>query len=130
MHLIAYDESNTAISHELEELKHENALLHSGTLPPLSQGRELKVAYHRLRDAEHGWNYDHQHLDTAREEVDSHTHMIIHLEHTNEQQGHELEERASMTASLEQQLQVLQLQAPPAPTDPTEPDVVSDDDEE
>jgi hypothetical protein len=32
--------------------------------------------------------------------------------------------------SLEQQVQVLQLQVPPAPPEPAEPDVVSDVDEE
>jgi hypothetical protein len=47
--------------------------------------------------------------------------MIIHLEHVNEQQDLELEERAAVIVSLEQQVQVLQLQAPPA-----EPDAVSD----
>jgi hypothetical protein len=41
--------------------------------------------------------------------------MIIHLEHANEQQDLELEERATMITSLEQQVQVLQLQVPPAP---------------
>jgi hypothetical protein len=60
MHLIAYDEHNTAISHELEQMKHENALLHSGTLPTSDQDRELKVVYCRLSKAEHRWNYSHQ----------------------------------------------------------------------
>jgi hypothetical protein len=32
MHLTTYDEHNTAISHELDQLKQENALLRSGTL--------------------------------------------------------------------------------------------------
>jgi hypothetical protein len=44
MRLTAYDKRNTAISHELEQLKHENALLCSSTLPPLDQHCELKVA--------------------------------------------------------------------------------------
>jgi hypothetical protein len=57
MHLTAYDEHNTVISCELEQLKHENALLCSGTLPPLDQDHELKVTYHHLSEAEHGWNY-------------------------------------------------------------------------
>jgi hypothetical protein len=34
MHLTAYNEHNTFISRELEQLKLENALLRSGTLPP------------------------------------------------------------------------------------------------
>jgi uncharacterized protein YciI len=42
--VVAYDERSTAILHELEQLKHENALLCSGTLPPSDQDRELKVA--------------------------------------------------------------------------------------
>jgi hypothetical protein len=34
-YFVAYDEHNTTISRELEKLKHGNALLHSGTVPPL-----------------------------------------------------------------------------------------------
>jgi hypothetical protein len=52
MHLTSYDEHNTAISHKIEQLKHENALLHSGTLPLSDQDRELKVTYHRLSEAD------------------------------------------------------------------------------
>jgi hypothetical protein len=48
----------------------------------------------------------------------------------NEQQDLELEERAAVIASLEQQIQVLQLQAPPAPASPAEPDAMLDVDEE
>jgi chromosome segregation ATPase len=125
MHLTAYDERNTTISHKLEQLKHENTLLHSGTLSPLDQDHELRVAYRRLSEAEHRWNYTRQQLDIAREEVDSHTHVIIHLEDANEQQELELKERAAVIASLEQQLL-----APLTPIDPTEPEVVPDVDEE
>jgi hypothetical protein len=57
MHLTAYDEHNTCISRKLEQLKQENALLYSGTLPPLDQERELKVAYCYLSEVEHAWNY-------------------------------------------------------------------------
>jgi hypothetical protein len=57
--------------------------------------------------------------------LDDRTHMIIHLEHHIEQQDLELEERAAMIAALEQQFQV-----PPTPAAPTEPDAVSDVDEE
>jgi hypothetical protein len=63
-------------------------------------------------------------------EVYERTHVIIHLEHANKQQELELKERAAVITSLEQQVQVLQLQVPPVPTDPTEPDTVSDVDEE
>jgi hypothetical protein len=52
-----YDKHNITISHELEQLKRENALLHGGTLPPSDQDREFKVANHHLCEAEHGWNY-------------------------------------------------------------------------
>jgi hypothetical protein len=62
--------------------------------------------------------------------VDERTHMIIHLEQFNEQQDLELEERAAVIASLKQQLQVLQLQVPPTPVDPAEPDAVSEVSEE
>jgi uncharacterized protein (DUF3084 family) len=86
--------------------------------------------YRRLSEAEHGWHYFRQQLDTAREVLDERTHAIIHLEHHIEQQDLELEERAVTIANLEQQLQVLQLQVPPTPAAPTEPDVGSDVDEE
>jgi hypothetical protein len=52
--MAAFDEHHIAIPHELEQLKHENALLHGGTLPPLDQERELNVTYRRLSEDEHG----------------------------------------------------------------------------
>jgi hypothetical protein len=39
--------------------------------------------------------------------MDEHTHAIVHLEHANEQQDLKLEERAAVSNSLEQQVQVL-----------------------
>jgi hypothetical protein len=50
--------------------------------------------------------------------VDECAHVIIHLEHANEQQDFELVETAAVIASLEQQVQVLQLLVPPAPATP------------
>jgi hypothetical protein len=83
--------------------------------------------YHHLSEAEHAWHYIHQQLDVSHELVDKRTHTIIHLKHTNEQQDLELEERAGLIASLERQVQVLQLQVQPAPAAPAiEPDAVSD----
>jgi hypothetical protein len=107
MRMATYEEHNTAISHNRGKLKCENDLLHGGTLPPSDQDCELKDVYHRLSEAEYGWNYTRQQLDVTRELMDERTHMIIHLEHDNEQQDHELEERAAVIASLEQQIQVL-----------------------
>jgi hypothetical protein len=86
--------------------------------------------YRCLNEAEHGWNYNHQQLNLAREEVNTRTHMIIHLENAIEQEDLEFEERAATIATLEQQLQVHQLQAPPTPTAPADPDTVSNVDEE
>jgi hypothetical protein len=43
--LIAYEEYTTATSHELERLRHENAILCSGVHPPSKQGHEVQVAY-------------------------------------------------------------------------------------
>jgi hypothetical protein len=62
--------------------------------------------------------------------LDERTHVIIHLEHHVEQQDLDLEQRAATIADLEQQLQLLHLQVPPAPAAPTEPDAESDVDEE
>jgi hypothetical protein len=60
----------------------------------------LQVTYRRLSEAEHGWNYNRQQLDLALEEVDTCTHVFVHLEHIVEMQDLELEERAMMIATL------------------------------
>jgi hypothetical protein len=69
----------------------------------------LKVTYRCLSKAEQAWHYILQQLDASCELVDERTHAIIHLKHADEQQDVELEERAMVIASLEQQVQVLQL---------------------
>jgi hypothetical protein len=61
----------------------------------------LTVTYCRLSEVEHGWNYTRQQLDAAHEIVDERTHVIIHLEHANEQQDLKLEERVAMIASIQ-----------------------------
>jgi hypothetical protein len=101
MCLTTYEEHSTATSHELERLRYENAVLHNDTLPTLDKDHELKVAYCRLSEVKHGWNYTHQHLDLAHEEVDIRTHDIIHLEHAFKMQGAELEETVETIANLE-----------------------------
>jgi hypothetical protein len=123
----------TFLEQHVEGLRHENATLHSGTLPPSGQDHKLQVTYRRLSEAEHWWHYSRQQLDVARTMVDERTHAIIHLEHHVEQQDLDLEERAATIATLEQQLQALQLQMPPAPVvpaTPSKPDAESDVDEE
>jgi hypothetical protein len=69
-------------------------------------------------------------LDITREEVETRTHGVIHLEHRAEVQDAELEERAEMIANLEQQLLELQGQAPPEPADLEEIDAMSGIDED
>jgi hypothetical protein len=69
-------------------------------------------------------------LDITREEVETRTHGIIHLENHMETQDAELEERAERIADLEQQLLELQGQAPPEPADPKEIDAMSAIDED
>jgi hypothetical protein len=64
-------------------------------------------------------------LDITREEVETRTHGIVHLEHHVEAQDAELEERVEMIADLEQQLLELQLQTPPEPVDHQEADAMS-----
>jgi hypothetical protein len=80
MRLTKYEEHTTANSQELERLRYENTILCSGALPPSVQDRELKVAYRRLSEAMHGWNYTRQLLDIIRVAVDIRTDGIIHLE--------------------------------------------------
>jgi hypothetical protein len=69
-------------------------------------------------------------LDITREEVETQTHRIIHLEHHVEVQDAEHEERAETIANLEQQLLELQMQALPKPADPEEIDAMSGIDED
>jgi DNA repair exonuclease SbcCD ATPase subunit len=124
---------SSSLEQHVEELRRANAILRSGTPPPSDQDREIQSAYRRLREAEHGWHYFRQQLDAAREMLDVRTHAIIHLEHHIEQQDLELKQRAATIADLKQQLQVLQLQVPPAPAAPVahaEPSAESDVDEE
>jgi hypothetical protein len=93
---------SSSLEQHIEELRHANTVLRSGTPPPLDQDRELQIAYRRLSDAEHGWHYFRQQLDAAFEMLDMLMHAIIHLEHHIEQQDLELEQRAVMIADLEQ----------------------------
>jgi hypothetical protein len=81
MRLTTYEEHATNTAHELERVRHENAVLRSGALPPLKLDHKLQVTYHRHSEAEHVWNYTRQLLDITREEVDVRTHGIIHLDH-------------------------------------------------
>jgi predicted RNase H-like nuclease (RuvC/YqgF family) len=113
---MAYKESVTVAIGEIERLRHENAILHSGVHPPSDQDRELKEVYRRLGNTEHGWNHTRLLLDITREEVETRTHRIIHLEHHVEVQDTELEERAETITNLEQQLLEFQGQAPPEQT--------------
>jgi hypothetical protein len=59
LYMAAYEECHIAISCELAELKCKNDLQRGGTSPPIDQDRELKVAYHRLSEAENVWHYIH-----------------------------------------------------------------------
>jgi hypothetical protein len=102
--LMAYKESATASTREIERLRHENAILCSSARPPSEQDRELQEVYHRLSDAEHGWNYTRMLLNITHDEVETHTNGIVHLEHHMVVQDVELEERAEMITDLEQQL--------------------------
>jgi chromosome segregation ATPase len=76
-------------------------------MPPSEQDHELQEVYHRLSDTEHGWNNTRMLLDITREEVETHTHGIVHLEDHIEAQDTELEERVEVIADLEQQLSEL-----------------------
>jgi predicted RNase H-like nuclease (RuvC/YqgF family) len=127
---MAYKESATVATGEIERLRHENAILCSSVRPPSEQYRELKEVYRHLGNVEHGWNHTRLLLDITREEVETRTHEIIHLEHHVEVQDAELEERAETIANLEQQLLELQGQAPPEPADPEEIDAMSGVDED
>jgi predicted RNase H-like nuclease (RuvC/YqgF family) len=130
MRLTVYKESATAATCEIERLRHENGILRSGAHPLSEQDRELQEVYRHLSNAEHGWNHTRMLLDITREEVETRTHGIIHLENHVEMQDAELEERAERITDLEQQLLELQGQAPPEPADPEEIDAMSGIDED
>jgi hypothetical protein len=123
--LTTYKESATTAAREVERLRHENAILRSGARPPSEQDRELQEVYRRLSNAEHGWNHTRMLLDITREEAETRTHGISHLEHHVGVQDTELEEMTVMIANLEQQLLELQVQAPHEPVDPEEIDAMS-----
>jgi predicted RNase H-like nuclease (RuvC/YqgF family) len=130
MRLTVYKESATAATREIERLRHENGILRSGAHPLSEQDRELQEVYRHLSNAEHGWNHTRMLLDITREEVETRTHGIIHLENHVEMQDAELEERAERITDLKQQLLELQGQAPPEPADPEEIDAMSGIDED
>jgi hypothetical protein len=48
---------SSLLEQHVEELRRANTILRSGTPPPLDQDCELEVAYRRLSEAEHGWQY-------------------------------------------------------------------------
>jgi predicted RNase H-like nuclease (RuvC/YqgF family) len=130
MRLTVYKESATDATREIERLRHENGILRSGAHPLSEQDRELQEVYRHLSNAEHGWNHTRMLLDITREEVETRTHGIIHLENHVEMQDAELEERAERITDLKQQLLELQGQAPPEPADPEEIDAMSGIDED
>jgi hypothetical protein len=79
MRLMVYKESATTATHEIERLRHENAILRSGAHPLLEQDRELQEVYHCLSNVEHGWIHTRMLLGITHEEVETRTHGIIHL---------------------------------------------------
>jgi hypothetical protein len=99
---MAYEENATAAAREIVRLRHENGILRSGSRPPSELDRELQEGYRRLSGTEHGWNYTCMLLDITHEEVDIHTHGIVHLENHVETQDAKLEERAEMITDPEQ----------------------------
>jgi hypothetical protein len=52
--LTVYEESANSTSREIERLRHENAILCSGALPPSEEDHKLHEVYHCLSDADHG----------------------------------------------------------------------------
>jgi hypothetical protein len=130
MRLTTYKESATAATREIERLRYENAILHSGACPLSEQDHELQEVYRHLCNAEHGWNHTRMLLNIIHEEVETRTHGIIHLENHVEMQDAEFEGRAERIADLKQQLLELQGQAPPELADPEEIDAISGIDED
>jgi hypothetical protein len=99
-----YEESATSTVYDIEMLRHENAILHSIAWLASELDHDLQEVYRNISDVEHGWNYIRMLLDITREEVETRTHGIVHLEHHMETQDTKLEERVEMITVLEQQL--------------------------
>jgi hypothetical protein len=49
-----------SLEQHVEELRHANAILCSGTPPPSDLDHELQVVYRCLSEAKHGWHYFRQ----------------------------------------------------------------------
>jgi hypothetical protein len=101
-HLNAYAGQATLTSHTMVRLERDNAILCCGTRVSMEKDLELQVMYRHLCEAENDLNYAHQQIDLASEEVDTHTHAIMHLENAIEMWDNQFEERAEMFANLEQ----------------------------
>jgi predicted XRE-type DNA-binding protein len=67
-------------------------------------GLRIANTYHRLREAEHMLNFTRSQLELTCEEVETRTHMMVHLKNIIETQDLKLAERAEMIATLKQQL--------------------------
>jgi hypothetical protein len=64
----------------MERLERESAILCRGIHESTEMDLELQTTYRHLTEAEHGWHLTHQQLGHARGEVDTQTHVIMHLE--------------------------------------------------
>jgi hypothetical protein len=99
-HLNAYEKLAAHTSRELERMGHENHILCQGTFGIMVKDLELQVAYRRSSEAEHGLNFTCLQLELTREEVDTRTQAIVHLEDIVEMQDLELDDRAEQIATL------------------------------
>jgi chromosome segregation ATPase len=73
-----------------------------------------------LSEVKHELNQTRTQLQVAREEVDTRTHAIVHLEHIVEQQDAEPKDREEQIANLLHQVHNLHIQVPPAPEEEPE----------
>jgi hypothetical protein len=99
-HVNAFAEHATLTSHVMKRFECENALLRHGTCESMEKDLELHITYRYLSKAEHRLNYTQQQIDLDREEVDTHTHTIVHLENAIETQDAKLKERAEIITNL------------------------------
>jgi hypothetical protein len=100
MRVKAYEEQSIRTSLELQRLGHENHILHQGRFCIREKDQVLQSLYYHLSKVEHGLNHTRPQLLLPREEVDTRTYAIVHLENTVEQQDVELEEREEQIADL------------------------------
>jgi ADP-dependent phosphofructokinase/glucokinase len=80
-----YERLAITVGFDSERLGHENHAFRQETVRVLDKDLELSSGYHRLSEVEREMSHTRAQLQEAREEIDTRTHAIVHLEHAIKQ---------------------------------------------